>query len=212
MQGGIPVKLFSSRALRIELALLIGLFFSAVASAAAAQQTLADGLIRLHITAPSDSEGDQALKLAVRDRILADFFADAVPADAAEAYAYLESALQAIEASAKDELALHSRSDVSASVSLERELFPERAYPAFALPAGEYTALRVTLGSGEGKNWWCVMFPPLCSSLASEADITAISGLDGETVRLITSDAADVKFKFKLLEWLSALRVHLRHR
>ena len=83
------------------------------------------------------------------------------------------------------------------TAELRPTVFPTREYEDFTLPAGEYLALRVVLGEGEGHNWWCVVFPPLCAETTSSLSQTAMAaGLTEEEVALITeSDGYQLKFK-----------------
>lgn len=172
-----------------------------------AQCALAQRVVRLHVVARSDAPEDQAVKLEVRDAVLA--AADECTADAQtaqEAAAALSAGLDGIEAAARARLR-ELGEDESVRVSLAREEFSTRAYDTFTLPAGQYTALRVVIGEGEGHNWWCVVFPSLCTAAtAEELTRSALSsGLTEGEVRWITDDAAGVCVRFRLLEWLSRL-------
>ena len=97
------------------------------------------------------------------------------------------------------------------TVSLGEERFPTRLYDNFALPAGVYRSLRVTIGAGEGHNWWCVAFPSICfRATAAEVQDAAVSaGFTGEEVRLITGDGGGYVLKFKALELLERLKAWL---
>jgi stage II sporulation protein R len=162
-----------------------------------------DNVIRLHVLANSDSEEDQALKLKVRDAILAKtegVFDGAT--SRAQAEERLLNALPQIEAIAVEALAAEGVS-TPVAVSLDYEEYPRRSYESLALPAGEYLSLRVQIGAAEGQNWWCVMFPPLCMSAASEdREATCLAaGLTNEQYRLITdSEGMKYRVRFKLLE------------
>ena len=126
------------------------------------QDDLQEKMIRLHVIANSDSDADQTLKLCVRDAVLCraeDILRQS--ADMTEARARLRDSLPAIGDAAAQELASQG-SSYSVSVSLEDTEFPCKTYDGFALPAGEYLALRVVIGAGEGRNWWCVLYPSLC--------------------------------------------------
>ena len=90
------------------------------------------------------------------------------------------------------------------TVTFTREHYPTRDYGSFALPAGSYPSLRVILGSGQGHNWWCVVFPPLCT--AETLENAAMEALSDDDVRLITADGTDVVIKFRVLEWYDALK------
>lgn len=132
------------------------------------KQQLHDSIIRLHVVADSDSEDDQAVKLLVRDAVTQEV-SEALGQirDKDQALAYLSGHLTQLEAAANRVL-LEQGFSQRAKVTLEEEAFSTRQYDTFALPAGVYDALRVTIGSGQGKNWWCVVFPGLCMPEAGE--------------------------------------------
>ena len=192
----------------IEIALL--LFLAAfLASGAAALQTgqeLSDKVVRIHVLANSDSQEDQALKLKVRDRILA----CAEPllsgaADRREAEARLGERLPELERIAAREIR-DSGYDYAVTVTLEETLFPTREYEGFTLPAGKYLALRAVIGAGEGRNWWCVVFPPLCAAASAEVPETALAaGLSSAQVGLITEENQGYVLKSKLVEFWRGL-------
>ena len=117
---------------------------------------------RLHIIANSDGTADQKVKLLVRDAILEDT-ADQTTAcrDKQQAEHYMREHLSELEACANQVLA-ENGFGYTAQAYLGRFEFPDKTYGDVTYPAGEYDALRLVLGQGEGQNWWCVMFPPLC--------------------------------------------------
>lgn len=166
------------------------------------QQTLAGKLIRLHVVANSDSEQDQAVKLQVRDAVLE------VTKDLDREE--LEQALPNIQAAAEACLRELGCRD-AVTVTLGQERFPTRLYENFSLPAGVYTALRVTIGEGEGQNWWCVAFPSICfRATMADLEATAVSaGFTGEEIALITEANEGYVLKFKLLELLDRLKAWL---
>lgn len=192
----------------IEIALL--LFLAAfLASGAAALQTgqeLSDKVVRLHVLANSDSREDQALKLRVRDRILA--YAEPLLAGAAdrrEAEALLGNSLPELERIAAREIQ-DSGYDYAVTIRLEETVFPTREYEGFTLPAGKYLALRAVIGAGEGRNWWCVVFPPLCAAASAEVPETALAaGLSSDQVGLITEENQGYVLKSKLVEFWRGL-------
>ena len=172
------------------------------------QQELADRIIRFHVIANSDSPRDQALKLAVRDRVLEEaqsFY----PQDASldEARAALEAHLPQL-AAAGQEVTRAQGSPCPVTARLEECWFPTKEYDGFALPAGRYTALRVIIGEGAGQNWWCVAFPPLCLEAASETvDSAATAGLfTQEQAALVTAEDGGYLLKFKSMELLGQLQ------
>lgn len=101
--------------------------------------------------------------------------------------------------------------DYSVEARLAELDFPTREYESFTLPAGNYLALQVVIGEGEGKNWWCVVFPPLCTAAAAEVPASALAaGFSEEEVRLITEEDRGYVLKFKTLEWLEMLKEKLK--
>ncbi len=125
-------------------------------------------VLRLHIPANSDSEYDQSMKLAVRDFVLEKYGALLADSDnVGDAAEQVRELLPEIEKSCCEFLSQQG-TDYGAKAELTEMYFTTRQYDSVTLPAGDYQALRITLGSGEGHNWWCVMFPPLCIPLASE--------------------------------------------
>lgn len=156
-------------------------------------KSLSSELIRLHVIAASDEAEEQALKLRVRDAVLA--YAEPLlegSEDAAEAYEIINASQDALLKAA--ESAAEGR---AVTVSLSREMYPTRYYDGFALPAGEYSSLRIMLGEAEGQNWWCVVFPPLCTS-AGIAEATPTMSEDGQ--KLITQDSEGYVFRFRAME------------
>ncbi|MCI9352480.1 MAG: stage II sporulation protein R [Lawsonibacter sp.] len=195
---------------RWELALMVGILAALAAGSwlGQEQRELADSVIRLHIIANSDSQADQTLKLAVRDRIL-ERAEDLYPEGAtlAEAQAALEGQLSTLAAVGR-EVVEERGYDYPVTAQLTDCWFPTKEYEDFALPAGNYTALRVTIGEGKGRNWWCVAFPPLCLGAASETvDQAAQAGLftPGQEA-LMTGDGEGYVLKFKAMEWLGEVQ------
>ena len=193
-----------------ELALMLGVLMAVVAGGwlGQEQRELADSVIRFHVIANSDSEADQALKLAVRDRVLEEA-QDLYPEDATleEAQAALEGHLNALAAAGRT-VVEDEGYDYPVTAQLTDCWFPTKEYEGFALPAGSYTALRVTIGEGKGQNWWCVAFPPLCLGAASETvDQAAQAGLftPGQ-VALVTGEGEGYVLKFKAMELLGELQ------
>lgn len=185
--------------------LLLAVGYSAWELAADASE-IYNGTIRLHILAESDSEEDQALKLTVRDALLgevAEWTAGVTDKESGEAI--LRERLCELEQIAEQTLADAGRpSDVS--VSLTKEYYPTREYEGVRLPAGEYTSLQVKIGAAEGKNWWCVLFPRLCTSSANAEEAMAETGFSKSQIRLLTEDE-DPRYtlRFRIVEGISKL-------
>ena len=168
------------------------------------EAALYDRVIRLHVLANSDSEEDQALKLTVRDAVLEK--ADTVLKNAAtreEAEALLRQSLPALQAAAEEALA-EAGAPREVTVTLSEERYPTRQYEQLAFPAGEYLSLRVMIGEAEGQNWWCVVFPALCMTAATEKsteEICLSAGITGEQYRMIAdTDSTKYRLRFKILE------------
>lgn len=158
---------------------------------------LSDDLIRLHVVAASDSEEDQALKLQVRDAIIEELRAvmEKLPS-VDEAKAYITEQMTHLQQIANQVLADAGCED-TATVALTKECFDKREYDTFSLPAGVYESLRITIGEGDGKNWWCVVFPTLCVGATNEEfAATAVgSGFDDSlTGALQQEEPYEVRF------------------
>jgi len=194
----------------IILALCIGLVTSTLLaiSTDSIHADLADNLIRLHVVANSDSEEDQAVKLKVRDRIINEmsvYFREAENAD--ECREIVLENMDKIIYFANDEL-MKNGFDYSAKAYFGTFDFPRKEYENITLPKGSYEAVRIVLGGGDGHNWWCVMFPPLCfveeskGKLGDDSNKILKSNLSDESYDMITNGSGklDVKVKFKILE------------
>lgn len=168
------------------------------------KQLLRENLIRLHVVANSDSQEDQAIKLEVRDAIIAALQEGMdTSMDADEAKEYLSAHLTDLEMVANAALA-RAGSTNTATVTLGMEEFPVREYDTFSLPSGVYESLRVTIGEGVGHNWWCVVFPSLCVP-ATSADFTDAAVAAGFPEDLANTLAGDYEVRFFLLDYLGRL-------
>lgn len=196
-----------------EAALLIGLCVCIIASLCsftAECEDISTRVLRLHILANSDSPADQALKLKVRNRLLevGSGLFDQVNT---------ESEAEQVAAQRLDELKLAAEQvvrsegyDYSVTVQLCRAWFDTREYSDVTLPAGEYNALRVLIGEGGGKNWWCVMFPPMCIPAAEP---------NAELQDVLTKEQTDIvknqpkyEFRFKAVELFESFKQWLSER
>ena len=151
------------------MAVIIGVLFSLIFGAhwtkgysEMIQNGIAAKVVRFHVLANSDSEADQNLKLAVRDRVLQEY------GDLLETCENKEETLTALE-HAKQEICETAAKEVVAQgydypvrVSIVREEFPFKKYDDLIFPAGVYDALRIEIGEAEGQNWWCVLYPQMC--------------------------------------------------
>ena len=197
---------FGRRVKIFEMALLLALCASLCAGtwAQGQQAALSRELVRLHVVAVSDDAREQAVKLEVRDAVLAYLEPRLDGAEnSAAARGIISDSLQGIA-----EAAAECAGGRGVTVTLARECFPLRRYDSFTLPAGEYDSLRVTLGEGEGRNWWCVVFPPLCTSAVSAEELSEAMSRDGYAV-ITESEGYELRFRTlelwgELTEFLSA--------
>ncbi len=165
-------------------------------------ENLYDNMLRLHVIANSDSDEDQRLKLLVRDTILregADVFDGS--ADVQTAKEKLSPHFTDLEQAAERTLRKNGCRD-RVRIALEKTYFDTRTYGDLTVPAGVYEAVCVRIGEASGRNWWCVMFPPLCLPAASE-NTDAVFSTDGRAV-LGSSPKYDVRFK--IVEWVQSAK------
>ena len=185
-------------------ALLTGLVWCG--TVIADRERLNEELIRLHVVANSDTSEDQELKLLVRDAVITSLRqALADVQDTQQAKEYLKENLPKLQELANKALDA-AGSTQRAVVTLCREGFPTRQYDTFSLPAGVYEALRITIGEGEGKNWWCVVFPSLCLPQTSQGftDTAAGAGFP-EALSGALSGEEPYQIRFYLLDKLGEL-------
>lgn len=162
--------------------------------------------VRLHVLANSDKEEDQRLKLLLRDELIAyltPLLKDV--SDKAEAEAVIEDKLPEIEEFSR-EFIKSQDSDDRVSVVLGSEFYPTRTYENCAYPAGEYTSLRVFIGSGQGHNWWCVVYPPLCLAAADAGGELEDSCYTAEEKALLLQEKGGYKVRFVLLDLAAKLK------
>ena len=171
------------------------------------RQTLSEDVIRLHVVAASDSETDQAVKLQIRDAVVAQLqdALDAIPT-AEDAREFLLEHLDEIEDTANAVLEQAGFSD-RVTVSLDREAFETRVYDTFTLPAGVYESLRIVVGDGEGQNWWCVVFPSLCvPSTAEDFASAAVGSGFSDTLTETVSNEEGREIRFFFLDCLGRIQ------
>lgn len=158
-----------------------------------------ENVVRLHILANSDSEEDQALKLKVRDAVLA-ASADwpQTAATAEEALEQAESRLPELEAVARHTVIAEGY-DYPVKAEVCRMYFTTRQYDTVTLPAGMYDAVRLSIGEAEGQNWWCVMYPPLCVGAATDRE--QATSLWSDSQQKLVQGGERYVVKFKVVEW-----------
>lgn len=176
-------------------------FFPFAASCAG----LPENVVRLHVVANSDSEKDQAVKLKVRDAVLAEAAKWCENSSSMEeTTAALCVHAEAIRTAANRTLLENGFSE-TASVQVTDAYFPTRDYGDFSLPAGKYRTLRVTIGKGEGKNWWCVVFPALCLPAAEKRGEDPLAFLPGSQ-REAVENPKKYRVSFKAVEIYEQLK------
>ena len=187
----------------IESLLLIGLiftlFFSSVNRTIETGNEIRSETLRLHIIANSDSEEDQNLKLKVRDAVLestGELFAEV--SGKTEAVAAAEYSANDIKSIAENVIASEGF-DYSVQVEVTEMWFETRSYEGFSLPAGDYDAVRIVIGKGEGKNWWCVMYPALCIP-GAEKPLEKY----GDNADFISGNGFEIRFA--VIEWIESLK------
>lgn len=187
--------------------LAFGLTLTVGVWASASESALADQILRLHVVANSDSDSDQARKLLVRDAVLAEAsrLLEGV-GDRKGAEAALSPHLEELAQAGAEALARTGHME-PVTVTLADQWFPTKEYDGFSLPAGQYRALKVTIGEGRGRNWWCVVFPPLCLASVSEESVETAAGgvLSEDQIALITGQDGGYVLKFRLIEWWQEL-------
>jgi stage II sporulation protein R len=172
------------------------------------EQKIYSDIIRLHVLANSDSEIDQNLKFQVRDYILGDMMNLTKDSESAiEAAEKIQSKLKDIELKA-GEFINKKGYDYKIEASLSKEIYPERTYSDisgedYIFPSGRYQSLRIIIGEGKGKNWWCVLFPPLCLSGSKIEDELGVAGYNNEQIQILKKDkSSKYVIRFKILEIL----------
>lgn len=171
-------------------------------------EKLENGIIRLHVLAASDSTADQSAKLLVRDTVLA-HAAEWMPADGGYggSLAALQGALPDIQAAAENTLRSAGFSQ-PVTATVRQAHFPSRSYGDVTLPEGDYQALCIEIGSGEGQNWWCVMYPALCLP-AAETESVMASHFD-KGVTALTRQPERYEIRLKCVELWRAVLCRLR--
>lgn len=183
--------------------LLIAIVFSVTGFASTCEEIRGD-VLRLHVIANSDSQEDQQLKLKVRNAVLKagkNIFDGSVTRENAEEKIRAEE--ETLEAVAKKVIE-ENGFDYDVEITVTEEYFNTRTYENVTLPAGKYMAVRVLIGESVGKNWWCVMFPPLCIP-ASQTDINMY--LDEREVKLVETNPK-YEPRFKIVEIYESIKNH----
>ena len=187
----------------VTVGIVVAILFS-ICSFAKTSEEIRSDVLRLHVIANSDTSVDQNLKLRLRDYILQegkDIFNGSVNVE--NAVKKIEPVLPELEKSAKV-FVNRAGFDYDVKISLSNEYFTTRTYETVTLPAGKYLALRVVIGSGEGHNWWCVMFPPMCVPAADKKD--EIENVFSEKEIKLVESKPKYEPRFKVVEIYEQLK------
>ena len=175
------------------------------------QQGISQELIRFHVRANSDSESDQKLKLMVKDSVITYLEPKLSQSESIdETRQILNDNMDVIRDVAVQTLASNG-SDYSVKVYFEESYFPMKTYGDITLPPGDYEAFRIDIGQSEGKNWWCVLYPPLCFVDATHGSLPDASKdklkniLTDDEYKTITTATSSAEFKFKYLTFLNGI-------
>ncbi len=193
--------------LRIEASILIAVIVCCalnITSFSSQCDSIRNKMLRMHVIANSDSTADQELKLKVRDAVLEkgkELFDGSITAQDAE-----EKIIPHIDDLKAEALTVINENgyDYDVNITVQKDYFNTRTYEnSVTLPAGYYIAVKVIIGEGKGKNWWCVMFPPMClPSATAECEIDDVLNTD-ESELVLNGDK--YKLKFKIVELIESL-------
>lgn len=187
-------------------------FISAISYVDAVSKDLSNSVFRLHVIANSDSTEDQNLKYKVRDKVLEYMNEISKNCPSKEDVILLATEhLSEFEEIAK-QVIVDNGYDYDVTVKIGNFDFPTKSYGDISFPAGNYDALRIEIGSAQGQNWWCVMFPPLCfvdvtsGVVPDESKEIMKENLNDEEYSIISdNESSDIKFKFSLIEFFKSM-------
>lgn len=179
------------------IAFVLTVIYSVIPFQAECEQISTD-VFRLHILANSDSEEDQALKLKVRDALLEytdELFDDAKDRNDAENIA--KENIETLQSVAQN-MVYKNGCNYTVNAEVVKMYFNTRYYENYTMPAGMYDALRITIGSGKGHNWWCVMYPSICISSAIDNDEKVEKTFSENQQEIVRGN--EYEYKFKVVE------------
>ncbi len=198
----------------ILILLSIFILISAISYVDAVSNNIADSVFRLHIIANSDSEEDQNLKLKIRDELLS--YMNSISENSINKEETIKIAEEHIQEfkNIAEKVIRENGFNYNVNIEIGKANFPTKYYGDISLPAGIYDALKVQIGEAKGKNWWCVMFPPLCFVDVSTGIVPDNSkqelkqNLNNEEYDLISKkDDSEISFKFKIVELFQNLKL-----
>ena len=211
------MKTIIPRILLIIFLLIIFVSISAYSYVSAVSNSISDSVFRLHVIANSNSKEDQDLKLEIRDNLLNYMNSILLNTNSKkEAINIAKNHTEEFYKIAQDTISKYGY-NYPINISIGKSDFPTKIYGDVSLPAGVYDALKVEIGSAKGKNWWCVMFPPLCfvdissGIVPDESKELLEDELKSEEYDLITStdNSKDISFKFKIVEFIEGIKINI---
>lgn len=188
---------------------LIYFIFYSFSYSHSVSQELEENLFRLHIIANSDSEEDQALKLYVRDKVV-NYLHQFSFSSKSELISFINNNIAELENVVNDSINEKGYS-YPFSIEISNSFFPKKDYNNIHLPAGSYDGLKIKIGESDGKNWWCVLFPPMClidsntCELSQESNNILEDSISEETYSIISDEKKPCTFKFKIVDIINNL-------
>lgn len=188
---------------------LLYFIFNSISYSYSISNNLEESLFRLHIIANSDSEEDQNLKLFVRDNII-NYLKNYKFSNKEELITFLNEHKTELNEIIKSSIAQKGY-NYNFTIEIGNSFFPQKKYENIILPSGYYDGLKIKIGKAEGKNWWCVLFPPMClinestCELPEESELVLQNSLSEESNSVVSSDTQKYKFKFKIVDFFNNL-------
>ena len=194
--------------------LFIYIFVSAQNYVTAISGNISEAVFRLHVIANSDTSEDQSLKLKVRDSLIKYMNTICSNCNTKQEAISIAKKHQSEFQKIAEQTIQNNGYNYSVKINIDNFYFPTKNYGDISLPAGLYDALKVEIGSAKGQNWWCVMFPPLCFVNVSSGIVPEESkenlkvNLSDEEFSIISNEnSPQIKFKFKLIEFLNSTNI-----
>lgn len=188
---------------------LLYFIFNSISYSSCISHDLESNLFRLHIIANSDSEEDQNLKLFVRDNVI-NYLKNYQFSNKNELITFLKT--QEKELNQVIQSAINQKGyNYNFTIEIGNSFFPQKKYENIILPSGYYDGLKIKIGKAEGKNWWCVLFPPMClinestCELPEGSELILENSLSEECNSIVSSDTQKYKFKFKIVDFFNNL-------
>lgn len=195
--------------LTVFILFLLYFIFNSISYSYSISNDLEENLFRLHIIANSDSEEDQNLKLFIRDNVI-NYLKNYQFSNKTELITFLkthENELHQVIQTAINQKGYN----YNFTIEIGNSFFPQKKYENIILPSGYYDGLKIKIGKAEGKNWWCVLFPPMClinestCELPEESELILENSLSEECNSIVSSDTQKYKFKFKIVDFFNNL-------